>query len=230
MLGGHRSVAIAVTMSACWAFPLSAQQSGGGWIVAVNGGYATQVDPGSAGRGSFSVGASVLRPRSRKLALGIEGGYDRHEAFETQGELWWNGSNITSIDCPAPCTFQRVSMKSKYAAAAWHVGGVLRYTFAPGRTLVPSAELGLGLYGIRNYNTQDTRDAITGATVPLLSHEGASTDLAPGVSGAFGVDFFPGNGPIGVGAVARLRVAGRPASDHLLGVGFVALQARLTVR
>ena len=95
---------------------------------------------------------------------------------------------------------------------------------------MPSAELGLGLYGIRNYREQRTRDATTGALVPQLTSEGASTSLAPGVSGALGVDFFPGNGRIGIGAVARLRLAGRPAGDYLLGVGFTSLQVRVTLR
>jgi len=174
MLGLHRSVAvIAVAVSsACLSISLAAQEAGRGWILTTNGGYATQLDPGSAGLGSFSVGASALRVRSRKLSFGIEGGYDRHEAFETQGELWWNGTNGTTIECPAPCTFQRVTMANRYVGSAWHLGGVLRYTFAPERAVVPSAELGLGLYGIRNYRRQRTRDAATAAPVPQLSAEG----------------------------------------------------------
>jgi len=232
MLGHPRSVGtIAVTaLAVCLALPVRAQQGGRGWILNAGGGYATQLDPGSAGLGSFSVGASALRASSNKLSLGVEGGYDRHEAFETRGELWWNGTNGTTIECPAPCTFQRVTMANRYVGSAWHLGGVLRYTFAPERAVVPSAELGLGLYGIRNYRRQRTRDAATGAPVPQLSAEGVSTDLAPGVSGALGVDVFPGNGRIGVGAVLRLRAAGRPANDYFLGIGFAALQVRFTVR
>jgi len=121
-------------------------------------------------------------------------------------------------------------MTSEYVGSAWHLGGVLRYTFAPGRAVVPSAELGLGLYGIRNHSVRRTRDVATSAPVPELSSDGGSTDLAPGVSGALGMDIFPGNSRVGIGAVVRLRAAGRPANDYFLGVGFMALQARVTVR
>jgi hypothetical protein len=112
----------------------------------------------------------------------------------------------------------------------WHLGMVLRYTSAPARAVVPSAELGLGLYGIRSQSAMRTRDATTAAPVPELSREGSSTDLAPGVSGALGVDVFPGNGRIGVGAVARLRTAGLPTNDTFFAVGLASLQARVTVR
>jgi hypothetical protein len=233
MLSRHRSFAgaLVVTFSLpCFAVPAAAQEAGRGWTLTTGGGYATQLDAGSSGLGSFSVGASALRARSRTLSLGIEGGYDRHEAFEGVGEIWWNGTNVTSSECPAPCTWRRVRFTQKYVGAAWHLGGVLRYTFDPARTVVPSAELGLGLYGIRNQGARRTRDATTGAPVPELSSDGGSTDLAPGVSGALGVDVFPGNGRIGVGAVARLHAAGRPANDYFLGVGFASLQARVTVR
>jgi hypothetical protein len=228
----HRSFApVAMTFwLACFALPVAAQEAGRGWTLTAGGGYATQLDAGSSGRGSFSLGASALRPRTRTLSLGIEGGYDRHEAFEESGEVWWNGTNVTGSECPAPCTWQRVRFTQKYVAAAWHLGGVLRYTFSPARALVPSAELGVGLYGIRNQSARQTRDATTGAPVPELSSDGGRTEWAPGVSGALGVDLFPGNGRIGVGAVARLRTAGRPAGDQLLGIGYASLQVRVTVR
>jgi len=231
MLDRPRSfTAIAITLSSvCLPVPCPAQEAGRGWILGAGGGYATQLDPGSSGRGSFTVGASALRARSPRLSFGIEGGYDRHEAFATSGEVWWNG-NVTSSECPAPCTAQRVTMTSEYVGSAWHLGGVLRYTFAPGRAVVPSAELGLGLYGIRNHSVRRTRDVATSAPVPELSSDGGSTDLAPGVSGALGMDIFPGNSRVGIGAVVRLRAAGRPANDYFLGVGFMALQARVTVR
>jgi hypothetical protein len=233
MLSRHRSLAAALVVtvsSPCLAVSVAAQQAGGSWTLTAGGGYATQLDAGSSGLGSFSVGISALRARSRKLSLGIEGGYDRHEAFEGGGEVWWNGTNVTGSECPAPCTWRRVSFTQKYVGAAWHLGGVLRYTFAPARAVVPSAELGLGLYGIRNQSARRTLDTTTGAPVPGLSSDGGSTDLAPGVSGALGVDVFPGNGRIGVGAVALVRAAGRPANDHFLGVGFASLQVRVTVR
>jgi hypothetical protein len=223
--------AVAMTFwLACLAVPVAAQEAGRDWTLTAGGGYATQLDAGSSGRGSFSLGASALRPRTRTLSLGIEGGYDRHEAFEEGGEVWWNGTNVTSSECPAPCTWQHVRFTQKYVGAAWHLGGVLRYTFSPARALVPSAEFGVGLYGIRNQSAGQTQDATTGAPVPELSGQGSSTDWAPGVSGALGVDLFPGNGRIGVGAVARLRVAGRPADGELIGIGFASLQARITVR
>ena len=229
-LGRSRSfpaAAIVVTLLwVCLSVPLVAQEAARGWNFIAGGGYASHFDD----RGSFSAGASALHARSRTLSLGIEGGYDRHEAFEEGGEVWWNGTNVTSIECPAPCTWQRVTMNHQYVNAAWHLGAVLRYIFAPARAVVPSAELGLGLYGIISQSATRTQDATTGAPVPELSGEGSSTEAAPGVSGAFGVDVFPGNGRIGVGAVARLRGAALPTSDGLLAVGFASLQARVTVR
>lgn len=233
MLGRRRSLAAAVLMTLSLpglASPLAAQDPGRAWTLTVGGGYATQLDAGSSGLGSFSLGASALRARSRKLSVGIEGGYDRHEEFGTEGDTWWNEATGTTGECPEPCTERRVTMRQEYVGAAWHLGGVLRYNFAPDRTVVPSAELGLGLYGLRNGYVRRTSDATSGVPIPELSAEGASTDLAPGVSGAFGADFFPGNGRIGFGAVARLRIAGRPANDYLLGIGFASVQARVTVR
>jgi hypothetical protein len=206
--------------------PLLAQEATRGWTFSAGGGYASHLDD----RGSFSVSASALHARSRTLSLGIEGGYDRHEAFEEGGEVWWNGSNVTGIECPTPCTWQRVTMTNQYVNAAWHLGAVLRYIFAPARALVPSAELGLGLYGLVSQSATQTQDAITGAPVPQLSGEGSSTEVAPGLSGAFAVDVFPGNGRIGLGAVAHLRGAALPSSDGLLAVGFASLQARVMVR
>jgi hypothetical protein len=83
-------------------------------------------------------------------------------------------------------------MAQEYLGAAWHLGAVLRYTFAPARVVVvPSGELGVGLYGVRNGYTRLTRDATTGAQIARLSGKGTSTDLAPGVSAALGVDVFP---------------------------------------
>lgn len=85
---------------------------------------------------------------------------------------------------------------------------------------VPSAEVGVGPYGLRNQSERQTRDASADARVPELSGQGGSTEWAPGVSGAVGVDLFPGNGRIDIGAVVRLRAAGRPADGQLLGIGF----------
>ncbi len=97
--------AAAVAFGLAWpAVPVAAQEASRGWMLTAGGGHATQLDPGSSGLGSFSVGASAVRARSRTLSLGIEGGYDRHETFEERGEFWWDGTNITSSECPAPCS------------------------------------------------------------------------------------------------------------------------------
>jgi hypothetical protein len=205
--------------------PVGAQEPARGWTLIAAGGYATTLND----QGSFSVGASALQARNARLSLGIEGGYDRHEVVEGAGEVWWNGSNLTG-ECPSPCTWQRVRFTDKNVRAAWHGGAVLRYIFVPGRAVVPSAELGLGLYGFRYLSARQTRDATTGAPVPELSHDGSSTQVAPGLSGAFGVDIFPGNGRIGVGVVARLRGAALPGGDVLFAAGFASLQARVTLR
>jgi hypothetical protein len=205
--------------------PVTAQEPARGWTFIVGGGYATTLNE----RGSYSIGASTIQPRSSTLMLGIEAGYDRHEVFEGGGETWWDGSNGTG-ECPSPCTWQRVRFTDKNVRAAWHFGPVLRYMFEPARAVVPSAELGLGLYVFRYFSARQTRDATTGAPVQELSSDGSSTQAAPGVSGAFGVDIFPGNGRIGVGAVARLLGAALPGGDALFAAGFGSLQARVTVR
>ena len=228
MLAPHRSFATAavlVFLSPCLAVPAAAQEIARGWTFIVGSGYATQLDD----HGSFSVGASALQARSRTLSLGIEGGYDRHEVVEAGGETWWNGSNVTG-ECPEPCTWQRVRFTDKTVHGTWHLGAVLRYIFQPARAVVPSAELGLGLYGFRYFSARQTRDATTDAPVPELSGAGSSIQVAPGVGVAFGVDVFPGNGRIGVGAVARLRGAALPVGDALFASGFASLQARVTVR
>jgi hypothetical protein len=206
--------------------PLAGQEAARGWTFIAGGGYASHLND----RGSFSIGGAVLGARSRTLSLGIEGGYDRHEAFEEGGEVWWDGGNVTGIECPTPCTWQRVAMRHEHVNAAWHLGAVLQYSFAPARAVVPSAELGVGLYGLVSQGATRTQDAVTGAPVPRLSGDGSSTDVAPGLSGAFAVDVFPGNGRIGLGAVARLRGAALPTGDGLLAVGFASLQARVTLR
>jgi len=227
MLGCSRShfFAAAAVLAFSSAVPVTAQEQPRGWAFVASGGYATTLND----QGSFSVGGSALRARSSTLSLGLEAGYDRHEVFEGVGETWWDGGNVTG-ECPSPCTWQLVRFSDQNVRAAWHVGGVLRYSFKPDGAVVPSAELGLGLYGFRYFNERQTRDAATGAPVPQLSSEGNSTQVAPGASAAFGVDVFPGNGRLGIGAVARLRGAAVPADDGLFAAGFAALQARLTMR
>ena len=216
--------------SVCWVGSLDAQEASRSWMLTAGGGYSTQLDAGSSGQGSFSVGASALGTHGRRLSFGVEGGYDRHEASEARGDFWWDGTNITSSECPAPCAWRHVKFTHKNFGSAWHLGGVLRYSFAPGGALVPSAEVGLGLYGVRSLNVRQVRDATTGFALPELTWGGGSTDWAPGVSGALGLDVFPGEGRIGIGAVARLRVAGRPAESQLFGIGFGSLQVRVTAR
>jgi hypothetical protein len=223
-----RSFAAPVVLALWWAslaVPVTAQEPPRGWTFIVAGGYATTLNED----GSFSFGASALRPRSSTLSLGLEGGYDRHEVSGGEGETWWNGSNLTG-ECPSPCTWQRVRFTDHRVRAAWHAGAVLRYIFAPARTVVPSAELGLGLYGFRYHSSRQTRDATSGARVPELSSDGSSTQVAPGLSAALGLDLFPGNGRIGIGAVGRLRGAAVPSGDGLFAAGFASLQARITVR
>jgi hypothetical protein len=212
------------------AVPVAAQEAGRRWTLTASGGYASQLDPGSTSQGSVSFSASALRPRSRALSLGIEGGYDRYETFEEVGEQWWNGSNVTSSECPAPCTWQRIRFNRRYVNSAWHLKAVLRYTFLATGALVPSAEVGVGLYEFRSHSEHETRDVSTDALVPDMSGRDTSTGWAPGVSVALGVDLFPRNGRIGVGAVVRLHAAGRPADGRWLGNGLASLQARVTVR
>jgi hypothetical protein len=50
------------------------------------------------------------------------------------------------------------------------------------------------------------------------------------VSAGVGFDYFPGGGRLGLGLAARFRGAARPYDDYILGVGFVALQAGVTLR
>jgi hypothetical protein len=50
------------------------------------------------------------------------------------------------------------------------------------------------------------------------------------VSAGAGIDWFPGAGRLGFGVAARFRGAARPYDDTILGVGFVALQAGITLR
>ena len=120
MLGRRRFRAAAVLMTLSlpgMTSSLAAQDTGRGWTLTVGGGYATQLDPGSSSLGSFSLEASALRARSRKLSLGIEGGYDRHEAFGTQGYTWLKATGGYG-ECPEPCNERRVTMAQEYGMSA----------------------------------------------------------------------------------------------------------------
>ena len=69
-----------------------------------------------------------------------------------------------------------------------------------------------------------------GQLVPEFSRSDGHTALAPGVTVGAGLDYFPGNGRLGLNVATRLRAAARPYDDYILGVGFIALQAGVTIR
>ena len=69
-----------------------------------------------------------------------------------------------------------------------------------------------------------------GQLVPEFSRSDDRTAVAPGVGAGAGLDYFPAGGRLGLGVAVRLRAAARPYDDYILGVGFVALQAGVTLR
>jgi hypothetical protein len=193
--------------------PLAAQQR---WLAGAAAGYATQLDQGSFEHGSLSVQASVLHPISRTLALGVDAGWSRHDRLHQHLEGQDFGGILVNSD------WDRVN-------DAWHVGPVLRWTPSRG-SLTPFMEAGLGVYGLRETNTYRTVRQDNGQLVPEFSRSDSRTPVAPGVSLGGGVDYFPGNGRVGLSVAARLRAAARPFDDYVLGVGFVALQAGIAIR
>ena len=86
------------------------------------------------------------------------------------------------------------------------------------------------LYGLREANTYRTVRQDNGQVVPEFSRSDDRIAAAPGVSAGVGVDYFPNGGRLGLGLAARVRGAARPYDDYILGVGFVALQAGITLR
>ena len=186
------------------------------WIMGAAAGYATQLDNGSLDHGSLSAQVSALRPIGRTLALGVEAGWTRHDVLHQHFEGEDFGGVLVNRD------WDRVN-------DAWHVGPVLRWT-PSASVLRPWVEAGIGLYGLREANTYRTVRQDNGQVVPEFTRSDDRTAAAPGVSGGVGFDYFPSGGRLGLGLAARFRGAARPYDDYILGVGFVALQAGVTLR
>ena len=208
-----RALTLAAGLAAGAASALPAQTR---WIVGAAAGYATQLDNGSLDHGSLSAQLSALRPIGRTLALGVEAGWTRHDVLHQHFEGEDFGGVLVNRD------WDRVN-------DAWHVGPVLRWT--PSATAIrPWVEAGLGLYGLREANTYRTVRQDNGQIVPEFSRSDDRIAAAPGVSAGAGFDYFPGGGHLGLGLAARFRGAARPYDDYILGVGFIALQAGITLR
>lgn len=193
--------------------PLASQER---WLVGAAAGYASQLDAGSFEHGSLSLQGSVLRPIGRTFALGIEVGWSRHDRLHQHFEGEDFGGVLVNRD------WDRLD-------DAWHVGPVLRWRPSRG-ALSPFVEAGIGAYGLREANTYRTVRQDNGQVLPDFSRSDSRTALAPGVSAGAGLDYFPGGGRLGLGIAARFRTAARPYDDYILGVGFVALQAGVTIR
>ena len=193
--------------------PLASQER---WLVGAAAGYATQLDAGSFDHGSLSLQGSVLRPIGRTFALGIEVGWSRHDRLDQHFEGEDFGGVLVNRD------WHRLD-------DAWHVGPVLRWRPSRG-ALSPFVEAGIGAYGLHEANTYRTVRQDNGQLVPEFSRSDHRTALAPGVSAGAGLDYFPGGGRLGLGVAARFRTAARPYDDYILGVGFLALQAGVTIR
>lgn len=192
---------------------LAAQQR---WRIGAAAGYATELDQGSFQHGSVSVQGSALKSIGRTLALGLEAGWSRHDRLHQHFEGEDFGGVLVSRD------WDRVN-------DAWHAGPVLRWT-PSARGLSPFLEAGVGVYGLHETNRYRTVRQDNGQLVPEFSRTDGRTAVAPGVSLGAGLDYFPGGGRLGLGIAARLRAAARPYDDTILGVGFLALQAGVTIR
>jgi hypothetical protein len=193
--------------------PLASQQR---WLVGVAAGYATQLDQESFEHGSLSLQGSMLHPISRSFALGVEAGWSRHDRLHQHVEGEDFGGVLVNRD------WDRVD-------DAWHVGPVVRWT--PSRSVLsPFVEAGIGAYGLHEANTYRTVRQDNGQLVPEFSRSDDRTPIAPGVSVGAGLDYFPAGGRLGLGLAGRLRLAGRHYDDTILGVGFFALQAGVTIR
>ena len=205
---------VLVTVLASAAAPTLAAQHR--WAVEGAAGYATQLDQGSFEHGSVSIQGSALKPIGGAFALGVEAGWSRHDRLHQHFEGEDFGGVLVNRD------WDRVN-------DAWHVGPVLRWTPSPS-TLSPFLEAGVGVYGLREANRYRTVRQDNGQPVPDFSRSDARTALAPGVSVGAGLGYFPGGGRVGLVVAARFRAAARPYDDYILGVGFVALQAGVSVR
>jgi hypothetical protein len=198
----------------CLAAPALTAQSR--WHVSAAAGYATELDRGSFEHGSVSLHGALLRPVGPTLALGLEGGWSRHDRLHQHFEGEDFGGVLVNRD------WDRVN-------DAWHLGPMLRWTPAA-HSLSPFVEAGVGVYGLREANTYRTVRQDNGQLVPEFSRMDHRTALAPGVSLGAGVDYYPGGGRVGLGVAARFHGAARPYDDYILGVGFIALQAGVTIR
>jgi hypothetical protein len=89
----------------------------------------------------------------------------------------------------------------EYDRSAWHLTAMLRLRSLRG-SIRPYGLAGIGLYALR----QDNEDF-----------------FAPGANLGTGLEFHPGDGPLGITAGIRLHMAGRPRDDTLQGAGFLAL-------
>lgn len=92
--------------------------------------------------------------------------------------------------------------------SAWHLAAMLRLR-SPSGSVRPYGVAGLGVYALR----QDNEDFV-----------------APGLNLGTGLEFHPGEGPLGLSAGARFHLAGRPADGTLGGAGFLALLLGVTYR
>ena len=96
----------------------------------------------------------------------------------------------------------------EYDRSAWHLTAMLRLR-SPTGSVRPYGLAGLGVY--------------------RLSQEGEDF-VAPGLNLGTGLEFHPGEGPLGFSAGARFHLAGRPLDDTLGGDGFLALLLGVTYR
>jgi hypothetical protein len=94
----------------------------------------------------------------------------------------------------------------EYRRSAWHFAGMLRLR-APRGSIRPYGLAGIGVYAL----DQDRENFV-----------------APGLNVGTGIDFYPRNGRLGIGASARLHMAGRPMGDTFAGAGFLALMLGLS--
>jgi hypothetical protein len=84
--------------------------------------------------------------------------------------------------------------------SALHLTAMLRLG-SPSGSVRPYAVAGQGVYALR----QDNEDFV-----------------APGLNLGTGLEFYPGEGPLGLSAGARIHLAGRAADGTLKGAGFLA--------
>jgi Outer membrane protein beta-barrel domain len=105
-----------------------------------------------------------------------------------------------------------------YDQSAWHLAAMLRLR-SPSGSVRPYGLVGLGVYALR-----------VGAQVTGTTGQDNEDFVAPGLNLGTGLEFHPGDGPLGLSAGARFHLAGRPANDALGGAGFLALLLGVTYR